>query len=70
MTLFTLLKGENIDIMTEELSPLFTLLKRTQIYYFPEDQWQKQELFDKKIQMKLQLPLPPELMSICQQICI
>jgi len=31
------LKGENIDIMTEELPPLFTLLKRSQICYFPED---------------------------------
>jgi len=37
MMLFTLLKGENIDITTEK-SPLFTLLKGTQIYYFPEDQ--------------------------------
>ena len=27
MMLFTLLKGENIAIMTEELYPLFTLLK-------------------------------------------
>jgi len=68
--LFTLLKGENIDITTEELSPLFTLLKRSQIYYFPEDQCQKQKLFYKKFQIELQLPLPPELMSIYQQTCI
>jgi len=70
MMLFTLLKGENIDITAEELSPLFTLLKGTQIYYFPEDQCQKQKPFYKRFQIELQLSLPPELMSICQQICI
>jgi len=31
------LKGENIGITTEELSPPFTLLKGTHICYFPND---------------------------------
>jgi len=70
MMLFTLFKGENIDIMTEELSPLFTLLNRTQICYFPEERCQKQKLSYKKFWIKLQLPLPPELMSIYQQASI
>ena len=33
----SLLKRENIGITTEELSPLFALLKGTQICYLPED---------------------------------
>ena len=59
-----LLKSENIGITTEVLSPLFTLLKGNQNCYFPEDWRQKQKLSYKKFQIKSQLPLPPELMSI------